>query len=139
MINYDKTKEIASYLGIDDVLNSYPEELSGGQAQRVQLARAVILQPDVLLLDEVTSSIDPQTTNEVVQALWRMKELKLDKSQTIILVTHLIDFASSFCDRILFLNQGIIFEENIASNFINNVKKKETKEFIKKSYIREIK
>ncbi len=127
-----KTNEIASALGIEDVLNQYPEELSGGQAQRVQLARALVLQPDVLLLDEVTSSIDPQTTSEVVQALWQMRELKTGKLQSIIIVTHLLDFAAEFAARILFLHSGIIFEEGPATTFKINVKCPETKMFLDK-------
>lgn len=129
----EKTKEIASYLGIVDVLDSYPEELSGGQSQRVQLARAVILQPDVLLLDEVTSSIDPQTTREVVSALWRLRELeKVDgRPQTIIIVTHELSFAFNYADRIAFLHEGRIFEESEAKQFADKCKMRETQDFIK--------
>lgn len=126
------TVEIADDLGLTEVLYRFPEELSGGQVQRVQLARALVLKPNILLLDEITSNIDPQTTSEVIQTLWKMRQILQNRNQTIVIVTHLLDFSSDFADRILFLHDGVIFEEGPSKTFFKEAEKHETKEFLKK-------
>jgi polar amino acid transport system ATP-binding protein len=115
--------------GVASVAEQFPEELSGGQAQRVQLARAVVLHPDVLLLDEVTSAIDPQTTKEVVEALYKLRSIE-GSNQTCVIVTHLLPFAEKFADRIALLHAGRICEVLAAKDFMAYPKREETKEFL---------
>ena len=121
---------IALEFGLGKVLNSYPEELSGGELQRVQLARAVVLDPKVLLLDEVTSSLDPQTTQEVTAALRRIRALGETAGRAVIIVTHLLQFACEFADRVAFLHNGRIYEEGDAKIFASGALKEETKRFL---------
>lgn len=128
-----EVEKVAELLGLASVLDQYPEQLSGGQAQRTQLARALVLRPTVLLLDEVTSSIDPQTTREVVSALWRLREMEQlnDRSQTMIIVTHALSFAFHYADRIAFLHEGRILEEHKAQDFAHKCQLEETQYFLR--------
>ena len=126
----EETKRIAMALSLGDCLDRYPEELSGGQYQRVALARAACLEPDVLLLDEVTSNIDPSTIREVVEALWSIRRMKRGVPQSLVLVTHLIPFAAGFADQILFLHEGVIFEKGPAETFLTSATRPETRAFL---------
>jgi len=126
----EETNRIATALGLGECLDRYPEELSGGQYQRVALARAVCLQPDVLLLDEVTSNIDPSTIREVAEALWSIRRMKRGVPQILVLVTHLIPFAAGFADQILFLHEGVIFEQGAAATFLKSATRLETQAFL---------
>jgi polar amino acid transport system ATP-binding protein len=119
----------ASELHLSSKLHRFPEELSGGEAQRVQLLRAIVLQPEVLLLDEITANIDPQTTREVIDALWLLRE-RAQVPQTIIIVTHVIDFAERFADRIAFMSEGVIYEEGRAATFRSSATREATKAFV---------
>ena len=118
---------------LDDLVKKYPEELSGGQKQRIQLARAILMKPDVLLLDEVTSNIDPETTERVVQTLWRIKETKPE--QSIIIVRHLFDFVERFADRVAFIHDGVMHEEVIADGFMIAMSKEESVKFVSKGVL----
>ena len=124
------TFAIAEEMGISSVLKNYPEQLSGGELQRANLARAAVLQPEFLLLDEVTSSIDPETTHDVIRALYRLRSLTSEKKQTCIIVTHHLSFAFDFADRIAFLNEGVNYEEGKARAFVSEVKKAATLRFL---------
>lgn len=127
-VSIEQAKNVVEFLGLQQILQSYPEELSGGQAQRVSLARAMVLHPKVLLLDEITSNIDPQTTREVIDALRKIKTAASYK-QAIVVVTHLIDFARSFADQILFMADGHVHEMGQALSFAEKASKEETREF----------
>lgn len=123
-------KKVAAELHLDSLrLQCYPEQLSGGEAQRVQLLRAIVLQPDVLLLDEVTANIDPEITNDVVETLWLLRE-RSGRSQTIVIVTHIVDFAECFADRIVFMHAGVIHEQGSAQSFIHSAQCEETRQFL---------
>ena len=112
-----RAEQIGEELGLTQVLHQYPEQLSAGQVQRVQLARAAVLQSDYLLLDEVTSAIDPPTIHEVTAALYRLRDRMTGSRQTVVLVTHLLPFAFNFADRAVFLHEGVVFEEGDAREF----------------------
>ena len=101
-----RVEAVSEELGITHVLNSYSSEMSGGELQRVHLARTLVLEPPVLLLDEVTSSVDPQTTRNVVESLWRVRKAKGSVPKAILVVTHLLDFARKFADEVVFLEDG---------------------------------
>lgn len=103
----DKTKKIAQLLGIDDILNKYPYEVSGGQKQRCACARAIIHDPCLILADEPTGALDSHSSGKLLQTL---EELNQKKGATILMVTHDARTAS-YCKRVLFLKDGRIFNE----------------------------
>ena len=119
----------AANLHLGSKIHRYPEELSGGEVQRVQLLRAMVLQPDVLLLDEITANIDPETTRDVVEALWLLRE-QTQETQSILIVTHILDFAEHFADRIAFMHEGIIYEEGPARTFRQLAQSEATQRFL---------
>lgn len=122
--------DIAKKLGIAEALNRYPDSLSGGQAQRLALARAMVLQPKILLLDEITSGLDPETIINVVNAVAELRSTDATGELAIILVTHLMHFAAQFADRIAFMYEGAIHEELPAKDFFAQCQKEETKKFV---------
>ena len=104
-----KASKILNDLDLGDKLNSYPYQLSGGEQQRTAIARALILNPKVLCFDEPTSALDPSLTKEVISVI---NELK-NKKQTMIIITHEIDFAMQVADKIIVMDQGKIIEEKV--------------------------
>lgn len=106
--------------------NAYPGELSGGQQQRVALARSLAMNPDVMLFDEVTAALDPETVNEVLLAI---KDLAQD-GMTCILVTHEMGFAREVADHIYFTDRGVIVEHGPPATFFTEAKDPRTKEFL---------
>ncbi len=105
---------------------SYPGELSGGQQQRVAIARSLAMNPDVMLFDEVTAALDPETVNEVLLAI---KDLAKD-GMTCILVTHEMGFAREIADHIYFTDRGVIVEHGPPSTFFTDAKDPRTQEFL---------
>jgi len=111
---------------LEDKAHSYPGELSGGQQQRVAIARSLARNPDVMLFDEVTAALDPETVKEV---LITIRELAED-GMTCILVTHEMGFAREVADHIYFTDRGVIVEHGPPKSFFDNAKDKRTKEFL---------
>ncbi len=106
--------------------NSYPGELSGGQQQRVAIARSLAMHPDVMLFDEVTAALDPETVNEVLETI---KDLA-KRGMTCILVTHEMGFAREIADHIYFTDRGIIVEHGPPQTFFKEAKDPRTREFL---------
>ena len=106
--------------------SSYPGELSGGQQQRVAIARSLAMKPDVILFDEVTAALDPETVNEVLQTIKDLAE----EGMTCILVTHEMGFAREVADHIYFTDRGVIVEHGTPKNFFDEAKDPRTKEFL---------
>ena len=106
--------------------NSYPGELSGGQQQRVAIARSLAMKPDIMLFDEVTAALDPETVGEV---LITIKELA-EEGMTCILVTHEMGFAREVADHIYFTDKGLIVEHGPPKTFFDDAKDPRTKEFL---------
>ena len=106
--------------------DSYPGELSGGQQQRVAIARSLAMNPDVMLFDEVTAALDPETVNEVLLAI---KDLAQD-GMTCILVTHEMGFAREVADHIYFTDRGVIVEHGPPSTFFTEATDPRTQEFL---------
>ena len=106
--------------------DSYPGELSGGQQQRVAIARSLAMQPDVMLFDEVTAALDPETVKEVLVTI---KDLAQD-GMTCILVTHEMGFAREIADHIYFTDRGVIVEHGPPATFFKDAKDPRTKEFL---------
>ena len=100
-------RRLAGYLGLDRILNKYPAQMSGGERQRIAAARALILNPSVILADEPTGALDTKNARTLLEEL---KKLNTEQKRTILMVTHNPD-AASFCSRILILRDGVIFHE----------------------------
>lgn len=118
--------ELLEKVGLLDKINKYPDELSGGQAQRVAIARSLAMKPDVMLFDEPTSALDPQMTAEVLDTLKNLAE----EGMTMIVVTHEMKFAKEVANRVIFMSRGEIVEENNPTDFFENPEKEVTKEFL---------
>lgn len=101
-----RAKNLADLFGIGSKLDSRPSQLSGGERQRAAIVRTLLMRPRIILLDEVTSALDPVLTFEVIGAIRRLSE----SGYTMILVTHLLHFASAICDRIAFMSQGRVVQ-----------------------------
>lgn len=123
-----KAMELLKKVGLDDRANSYPSQLSGGQKQRIAIVRALCMEPDVMLFDEPTSALDPEMVGEVLQV---MKNLA-DDGMTMVIVTHEMGFAREVANRVLFIDEGIIMEENEPKEFFDNPKNPRLKEFLSK-------
>ena len=107
-------------------IHAKPNQISGGQKQRVAIARALAMQPEVLLFDEPTSALDPEMVGEVLKV---MKDLA-NSGLTMIVVTHEMDFAHDVSSRVVFMDQGIIVEDDKPENIFGNPKHERTKEFL---------
>lgn len=120
--------ELLKRMGLEDKASVYPSSLSGGQKQRVAIARALAMEPKVMLFDEATSALDPEMVGEVLNV---MKDLAKE-GMTMIVVTHEMGFAKEVADRVLFMEEGIIYEDGTPEEIFNNPKEKRTQEFLSK-------
>lgn len=116
-------------VGLKDKAASYPLSLSGGQQQRVALARALILKPKLLLLDEITSALDPELVGDVKKLI---RTLIQETGITCILVTHDLGFVRELADRVLFIDQGKILERGTPEQILDRPKEERTKQFVKR-------
>ncbi len=124
----DRAMSLLDRVGLADKRNEFPNNLSGGQKQRVAIARALCLNPDIMLFDEPTSALDPEMVIEVLEV---MKELAKE-GMTMVIVTHEMGFCKTVANRIIFLEDGKIVEENNAKDFFNNPKTDRAKAFLSK-------
>ena len=124
----DKAYELLEMVGLKDKAEAYPNSLSGGQKQRIAIARALAMEPDVMLFDEPTSALDPEMVGEVLGV---MKSLAKD-GMTMVVVTHEMGFAKEVGDRILFMDEGKIIEEGTPEDIFQNPKNSRTKDFLSK-------
>jgi polar amino acid transport system ATP-binding protein len=115
-----------SRVGLSDKFDSYPAQLSGGQQQRVGIARAVAMEPKVLLLDEITSALDPELVGEVLRVMRSLAE----EGRTMLVVTHEMGFARDVSNRVVFLHQGIVEEEGAPADVFGAPKSERFKQFI---------
>jgi polar amino acid transport system ATP-binding protein len=115
-----------SRIGLAGKADSFPDKLSGGQQQRTAIVRAVALNPKVLLLDEVTSALDPELVGEVLELIRDLKR----GGTTIIMATHEMAFARDVADWVVFIDKGVVVEEGGAQEFFSNPKQQRTKEFL---------
>lgn len=113
-------------VGIPEQANKYPGQLSGGQQQRVAIARTLTMEPNILLFDEPTSALDPEMIKEVLDV---MRDLA-GEGYTILAVTHEMGFARGVANRVIFMDQGLIVEQNTPEDFFNNPKNERTKLFL---------
>ncbi|MEL0045739.1 MAG: ectoine/hydroxyectoine ABC transporter ATP-binding protein EhuA [Deltaproteobacteria bacterium] len=121
--------KLLDLVGLVDKAEVKPAQLSGGQKQRVAIARALALRPKVMLFDEVTSALDPELVEEVLNVLRRLGE---ETVMTMLLVTHVMQFARDFADRVLFFDEGRIVEQGVPETIFSNPQEERTKLFLRK-------
>ncbi|ASP20578.1 amino acid ABC transporter ATP-binding protein [Antarctobacter heliothermus] len=122
----ERARSLLKKVRLEGKEDSYPGELSGGQQQRVAIARSLAMNPDVMLFDEVTAALDPETVKEVLVTI---KDLAAE-GMTCILVTHEMGFAREVADHIYFTDKGVIVEHGPPTTFFDNAKDPRTKEFL---------
>ncbi|MBX9457564.1 MAG: ectoine/hydroxyectoine ABC transporter ATP-binding protein EhuA [Rhizobium sp.] len=124
-----RAMELLDMVGMADKARHVPAQLSGGQKQRAAIARALALSPRIMLFDEVTSALDPELVEEVLNV---MKKLADETDMTMLLVTHEMGFAHDFADRILFFDRGKIVEEGKPDEIFRNPRQERTQTFLRK-------
>jgi len=115
-------------VGLSDKYNAYPNQLSGGQQQRVGIARALALNPEVILFDEPTSALDPETVGEVLTVMKKVAR----EGMTMIVVTHEMSFANEIASRVIFMDGGVVVEEGTPQEIFTHPKEERTKLFLKR-------
>ena len=122
----EKAVKLLNQVGLGDRLDSYPAKLSGGQQQRVTIARALDMEPKMMLFDEPTSALDPELVGDVLNV---MKELA-EEGMTMLVVTHEMGFAREVADRVVFMYDGAILEEGSPKEIFTNPKHDRTRQFL---------
>ena len=123
-----KAEELLKMVGLSDKAKAYPASLSGGQKQRIAIARALAMEPDVMLFDEPTSALDPEMVGEVLNVMKKLAQ----NGMTMVVVTHEMGFAREVGDRILFMDGGKIIEEGTPKEIFENPKNSRTIDFLSK-------
>lgn len=121
-----KALELLDRVGLKEKANYYPRQLSGGQKQRVAIVRALIMNPEIMLFDEVTAALDPEMVREVLDVMLGLAKV----GKTMLIVTHEMQFAKAIADRIIFLDEGKIVEESTPEEFYNNPKTDRARKFL---------
>lgn len=124
----ENANRLLKRIGLADKVNAYPSMISGGQKQRVAIVRALAMNPEVMLFDEPTSALDPEMVGEVLSL---MHELA-DEGMTMIVVTHEMGFAKEVANRVLFMDEGVIIEQNTPEELFGNPQHARTKDFLSK-------
>lgn len=121
-----KALEALEWVGLLDKADQYPAKLSGGQQQRVGIARAAVLNPEVILFDEPTSALDPELVGEVLDVIKKLAKQGI----TMLIVTHEISFARDVANRVVFMDKGQVVEENTPEEMLGNPKDPRTRQFL---------
>ncbi len=124
----DKARDLLKKVGLLEKADAFPAQLSGGQQQRIAIARALAMDPEIMLFDEPTSALDPEMVGEVLGV---MKDLA-DAGMTMVVVTHEMGFAREVASRVLFMDQGIIMEQGKPSDIFTNPQNERTQSFLSK-------
>ena len=119
--------EYIRQVGLTDKIDAYPSRLSGGQQQRVGIARAMAVNPKVMLFDEPTSSLDPELVTGILEIIRRLAK---EHKRTMLIVTHEMRFAQEIADRVLFMDNGMILEEGTPENMFINPQNERMKRFL---------
>lgn len=125
----EKAMELLREVGMGDFADYYPVQLSGGQQQRIGIARAMAMDPEVILFDEPTSALDPELVGEVLHVIQKIAQ---EKHVTMMIVTHEMAFAKEIADQIVFMEKGNIVEEGTAEEVMNHPKEHRTQEFLRR-------
>jgi len=123
-----KALSLLRTVGLEEKRDAYPNQLSGGQQQRIAIARALAMQPELMLFDEPTSALDPEMVGEVLDV---MKKLAAD-GMTMLVVTHEMGFAREAADRVIFIDEGVIVEDSEPKEFFAHPKNKRLQDFLSK-------
>lgn len=124
----DRAQELLRRFGLAEKSLEYPDRLSGGQQQRIAIIRALAMDPEVLLLDEVTSALDPEMVGEVMDIIIELKELGM----TMMLATHQMGFARQIADNVVYLHNGAVLEQGHPDEFFSNPKQERTRQFLER-------
>ena len=124
----EKALELLKTVGLEDKAEAYPSTLSGGQKQRIAIVRALAMNPDVMLFDEPTSALDPEMVGEVLNVMTELAK----NGMTMVVVTHEMGFAKEVANRVIFMSDGIIKEENSPKEFFENPQDERLKDFLSK-------
>ena len=124
----DEALELLKLVGLSDKCEAYPDELSGGQQQRVAIARALALQPEILLLDEVTSALDPELVTEVLDTIRRLAS----EGMTMILVSHEMSFVREVAGKVIFMDEGKVVEVGAPASLFDRPKSARAQDFFGK-------
>ncbi len=122
----ERAMSILTLVGLAEKADNFPDELSGGQKQRVAIARCLAMDPKIILFDEPTSSLDPTMVSEVLSVIRRLAR----DGMTMVIVTHEMDFARDLSNRVLFMDEGIIYEEGTPAEIFDNPQREKTRAFI---------
>jgi polar amino acid transport system ATP-binding protein len=121
-------REILNKVGLADKLHAYPDQLSGGQQQRVAIARALCVKPEILLLDEVTSALDPELVNEVLDTIRSLA----NEGMTMLIVSHEMAFVKEVASRVIMMDRGVVVEEGPARQLIDHPRTERARDFFSK-------
>ena len=121
-----KAMELLRKMGLEDKASSYPCQLSGGQAQRVSIARALAMDPEILFFDEPTSALDPELTKEILSVI---RDLRSER-MTMVVVTHEMDFAKGISDKVMFMDGGLVVEEGEGDSLFTDPANERTRRFL---------
>ena len=123
-----EARELLSMIGLSEKANEYPDRLSGGQQQRVAIVRALAMNPSLMLLDEITSALDPQLVSEVLSLVRQLAR----SGMTMVIATHEMTFAREVADKVCFLDNGVICEEGPPAQLFGSPQQERTREFLKR-------
>ncbi len=124
----DRARQLLDRFGLEDKADEYPDRLSGGQQQRVAIVRALAMQPDIMLLDEVTSALDPELVAEVLDVIRELAE----GGMTMLIATHEMGFARDIAGRVCFLDEGVILEQGPPAQIFSEPREERTKQFLQR-------
>ncbi len=123
-----KAEEVLEWVGLLDKRDYYPSQLSGGQQQRIGIARAVALDPEVILFDEPTSALDPELVGEILEVIKNIAK----KGITMVVVTHEMNFAKDVASKVIFMDEGVVVEEGTSDEIFLAPKEERTRQFLKR-------
>lgn len=123
---WKKAEDALAWVKLSDKLDYYPSQLSGGQQQRVGIARAIALEPEVILFDEPTSALDPELVDETLEVMKNVAK----RGITMLVVTHELGFARDIADKVIFMDGGVVVEEGTPDEIFNHPKEERTKQFL---------
>jgi len=123
-----EAQNLLKKIGMGEKSNSYPCELSGGQKQRAAIARALSMQPEIILFDEPTSALDPELVNNIIDVI---KILAIENGKTVVITTHQLNFAAEIASKIIFMDQGKVIETGTSQELLNNPQSKRLQLFLR--------
>lgn len=124
-----KADKLLKEVDLYSIRDMYPSKISGGQKQRVAIIRALLMNPKIMLFDEPTSALDPEMIGEVTDMIGRVADLGM----TMVIVSHEMNFIKNFCNKVVFIDKGVVVEEGSSDRIFNNPKDKRLQEFISKT------